>query len=364
MVTQSTSGSSASESSTHEPANTSANPLADRPLVSIVVPSYNQGQFIEACIDSILAQTYQPKEILIIDGASTDNTLTVLKKYADCPELTIVSEPDEGVVDAVNKGLAMASGKICGIQSTDDLYLPNAISHAVHAFQQDANLVIAYGDMQKIDADGQLVSTSKLDDYSLAGFVARDFWMPQPSTFFLTQLARDVGSWREPMAYAADTDLWLRLIMHGTAKKIPYCLGAHRRHPDQRDTQDKKITAAYWAMYQDWLQRYQPNRALRQAAKAGWLLLQNRYRDDDSEFTCWRRRWRALLLWPRSRLQHRWFDYILGYWTAYFTLTKLRQRILVGLGLREQSTIATERSSQSEYQSEAQSKNQSKPKDQ
>ena len=91
------------------------------PLVSIIVPSFNQGRFIKETIDSILGQDYRPIEVLVLDGASTDETVEVLSRYESVPELIWRSEPDNGVVDAVNKGLKRASGEIIGIQSSDDL---------------------------------------------------------------------------------------------------------------------------------------------------------------------------------------------------------------------------------------------------
>lgn len=84
--------------------------LPERPLVSIVVPSYNQGRFIRDTIDSILDQDYRPLKIHVIDGASTDETAEVLRSYGNIPELDWVSEPDSGVVEAVNRGFARVGG--------------------------------------------------------------------------------------------------------------------------------------------------------------------------------------------------------------------------------------------------------------
>jgi glycosyltransferase involved in cell wall biosynthesis len=93
------------------------------PRVSIIVPSYNQGRFIGETILSCLGQTYPNIEVIVQDGASSDETLGVLTQFDD-PRLSCVSEPDRGVVDAVNRALARATGEILAIQSSDDLYLP------------------------------------------------------------------------------------------------------------------------------------------------------------------------------------------------------------------------------------------------
>src|SRR5262249_60454279 len=97
-----------------------------RPLVSIVVPSFNQGRFIAETVRSCLGQCYRPIEILVQDGGSTDDTISVLRSL-DAPELYWVSEADEGVVDAVNKGLSRAKGEILSIQSSDDVFLGGGV---------------------------------------------------------------------------------------------------------------------------------------------------------------------------------------------------------------------------------------------
>src|SRR3954463_11687511 len=83
--------------------------MPERPLVSVIIPSYNQGRFIRETIDSVLSQDSRPIEVLVFDGASKDETVAVLKSY-DAPELQWWSEPDRGVVDAVNKGLVRGGG--------------------------------------------------------------------------------------------------------------------------------------------------------------------------------------------------------------------------------------------------------------
>ena len=95
-----------------------------QPLVSVIVPSYNQARFIRETLDSILGQDYRPLEVIVFDGASKDETVDVLGSYGDRPELRWWSEPDRGVVDAVNKGLAKANGEILAIQSSDDCFTP------------------------------------------------------------------------------------------------------------------------------------------------------------------------------------------------------------------------------------------------
>ena len=106
--------------------------MSAAPLLSVIVPSYNQGQYLGATLDSIFAQDYRPLEVLVVDGASSDNSVDLLRDYAGRhPELRWWSEPDSGVVEAVNKGLDRARGEFAAIQSSDDIYHPGALREAV-----------------------------------------------------------------------------------------------------------------------------------------------------------------------------------------------------------------------------------------
>ena len=102
--------------------------------LSILTPSYNQGDFIEKNINSVMNQDWDDIEHIILDGGSTDNTLSILKKY---PHLKWVSEPDEGQADALNKGLQMASGDIVGWINSDDYYEANIFREVITIFENE-----------------------------------------------------------------------------------------------------------------------------------------------------------------------------------------------------------------------------------
>ena len=285
--------------------------LAELPLVSIIVPSFNQGRFIRRTLESILSQDYRPIEIIVIDGASTDETVSILEEFSSAPELQWVSEPDKGVVDAVNKGFARARGKIGGIQSSDDFYLPGAIRAGVEALQSDPGLAFVFGDVAKVDANGVRLERSSLGAYTLADVLTLGIWIPQPSTFFRMDLAKQLGGWREEVPYAADTDLWLRMALQAPAKKIDRLMAERSMHEAQRDTQGMRIVRDYRAMI-DVLMPQLEARGLAGEACAGKWLIANRYDQDAGAWVRTARLWRAAIKSPSIVSRYSWRDFIPG----------------------------------------------------
>jgi glycosyltransferase involved in cell wall biosynthesis len=210
------------------------------PLVSIVVPSYNQGRYIRETIDSCLAQDYRPLEIVVMDGGSRDGTVAVLNSYT-APELRWRSEPDGGVVDAVNKGLRAARGDILTIQSSDDVFLPGAVSAAVKALAGAPQAGFVFGDVELIDADSKLIGVDVIDDFDLDAYLGRLQYVPQPGTCFTRPALDAVGGWRDGVSFAADADFWLRIACRFPVVKLRRRLARYRYHDEQRDTQKAKI---------------------------------------------------------------------------------------------------------------------------
>ncbi len=259
--------------------------LPARPSVSIIVPSFNQGRFIRATIDSILSQSYRPLTIHVIDGGSKDETVDVLKSYGEIPELNWISERDKGVVDAVNKGFRQVTGDIVGIQSSDDTYLPNAIEQAVNAFVADAELGLVYGDTVKIDADGNELARHAIGQFSLQNFFLFCTWIPQPSAFFRRSLLDVCGGWDDSVPYAADTDLWLRMMFRTKVQKVDSYWSQRRIHDAQRDTQASKIARDFCRMIDQSHDIRQSKEEVQRWAAASKHLIQVRYNASGSDWT-------------------------------------------------------------------------------
>lgn len=294
------------------------------PLVSIIIPSFNQGRFIRKTLESIFEQDYRPFEVVVVDGASTDETVSVLKAFSHHPELKWVSEPDRGVVDAVNKGFARATGIFAAIQSSDDFYLPGAISAAVRALQADTRLAFVFGDIQKVDADGEEISRTHLPAYSLENILALRTWIPQPSTFFRLSVAQQLGGWRESVPYAADTDLWFRMAFRAPAAKLDQLMAGRRVHDAQRDKQGARITRDYHHMIAELAPLHASPWRLRRAAQVGCLHVASRY-SRGSAWVEWIRGLQIALLDPHSLAQTGWLHLVPGGFLAHRVLAQLKR---------------------------------------
>jgi glycosyltransferase involved in cell wall biosynthesis len=122
----------------------------NKPLVSIITPSFNQGRFLDQTIRSVLTQDYQPIEYIIIDGGSTDGTVEIIKQYESRLGYW-VSERDKGQTEAINKGFAQAKGEILAWINSDDVYYPGAVSAAVETLSRNPDIGLVYGDLDFID---------------------------------------------------------------------------------------------------------------------------------------------------------------------------------------------------------------------
>lgn len=219
----------------------------ERPLLSIIIPSFNHGRFLRDCLDSILSQDYRPIEIVVVDGGSRDETVAVLESYSSHPEVRWISEPDDGPADAVNKGLAMARGDLASIQSADDRYAAGAFARVVPEFVRDPGLGLLYGEVASMDVSGAVRSVSRRPPHDNALCIALCICIPQCSAFFRTALARTLGGWRKEY-FTCDWDLWLRMMFRTRTLKVDDALSSWRIYAGQRTDQHAKVYESFRRM--------------------------------------------------------------------------------------------------------------------
>ena len=196
--------------------------------LTVVTPTLNQGRFIERAILSVLDQGYENLEYLIVDGGSTDETVEVIERYSDRIDWW-VSEPDEGQTDAINKGLARATGDVFAYLCSDDYYLPGAFDTALGALERgDASWVA--GAAINVDEHDQpretplgpvwVPTAPGDDDYrppGRAGLVEYPWCVAQPASFWRRELFERYGPFRRDMHFAFDVEFMTRLAIEGEA---------------------------------------------------------------------------------------------------------------------------------------------------
>lgn len=204
---------------------------SDKVLVTIITPSFNQGEFIEDTIKSVLAQDYTNIEYIVLDGASTDNTLDVLKKYED--KIQWKSKKDKGQSYAIEKGFKWSDGEIIIWLNSDDTLTPGAVTRAVKEFEADDELAFIYGKSHYIDAQGNL-----LDDYPVEPFnmdrLSKFNFISQPSVFMKKKYYENIGGIDTNLNYVFDYDLWIRLSRKYKVKFIEEFLSNYRLHEDSK----------------------------------------------------------------------------------------------------------------------------------
>jgi glycosyltransferase involved in cell wall biosynthesis len=309
------------------------------PLVSIIVPSFNQGRFIKETLDSILGQDYRPIEVLVMDGASTDQTIDVLRGYEGIPEIKWWSEPDRGVVDAVNKGLSWIAGEIVSIQSSDDLYLPGAIRAAAEFLNGHGDVALVYGDVELIDENSDVTGRDILTPFDLRRYLGRFTYIPQPCAFFRARAAASVGGWRQEVSYAADADFWLRIAVRHKVVKLDRLLARYRYHPDQRDTQRAQIARDWEKAVRDLLAANALDRSTRRFARMGVQLAKHRYTDESKWFRKSLFLYCAAVANPRAVFSPAFpkREFIIGREPVWKFLSRVKRR----LGFRPRTPIAS-----------------------
>lgn len=203
------------------------------PLVSIITPSFNQARYIEQTIQSVLGQDYPRIEYIVVDGASTDGSVEIIKKYADKLAWWL-SEKDSGQADAINKGLARATGEIVAWLNSDDYYLPGAVSAAVKIFEENPDVVLVYGNMLAVDERGNAFNTLTYKQLTLQDLLCFQI-IGQPAVFFRREVLSKAGMLDPTFHFLLDHHLWIRIAQHGRILHVDQTWAAARYHAEAKN---------------------------------------------------------------------------------------------------------------------------------
>ena len=206
----------------------------DRPVITVITVVYNGEEYLEETIKSVIEQTYDNIEYLIIDGGSVDGTLEIIKRYEDKIDYWI-SEPDQGVYDALNKGIKLSTGQIIAALHADDLYCNNnVLEKVILKFVDNDNLSWLFGNICVLDQNIRLEHVYKVPKFDWNLLLFNNYcYVPHPATFIKRSVIEQIGYFDTRYKLAADYDLFLRIGSKYKCGKIELPITKFRFHKNR-----------------------------------------------------------------------------------------------------------------------------------
>jgi glycosyltransferase involved in cell wall biosynthesis len=222
-----------------------------RPLVSVVVPSYQQGRFLEQALRSVLEQEYEALEVIVVDGASTDQSVEVIRRYADRLAWW-TSEADRGQAHALNKGFARAGGDVLGWLASDDVLVPGAIARVVDELERRPGLLLVYGEALFVDESGAELFPLEPRPFDVEAMVrACANHVVQPGSLFRRRAWELAGPLNEDGHYLFDFEFALAVGREGPVVPIPDRLALYRVHPESKSGGGSLLKARDYVRFAD-----------------------------------------------------------------------------------------------------------------
>ena len=197
-------------------------------LVSIITPTYNQGDFVVRAVESVLNQTYKNIEYIVLDDGSSDNTDQILDSYKD--SIIYFKHNNIGQALTLNRGWSMSKGQILGYLSADDVLKPNAIQELLNAFTLNPDVDLVYCDYDLIDAKDEVISTVIAADYSYERMLCELLCFPGPGALFRRSIFDKYGGWSPSLRQIPDFEYWLRIANNNNFLRVPQVLAQYRIH--------------------------------------------------------------------------------------------------------------------------------------
>jgi glycosyltransferase involved in cell wall biosynthesis len=205
-----------------------------QPLVSVVTPSYNQAQFLEETIRSVLEQDYEPIEYVVVDDGSTDGSLDIAERHAD--RLTLVRQENAGQAAAINRGFERTRGELIGYLNSDDTLLPAAIATMVAELERDPELLLVYGDAYYTDGQSNRTGYLAAREFDVAQMLrACDNHVVQPSTLWRREAWESLGPFDLGAYYFFDFEFFVKFPPE-RVRRLELPLSTYRIHAAAKST--------------------------------------------------------------------------------------------------------------------------------
>lgn len=254
-------------------------------LVSIITPSYNQADYLEQTMCSVLDQDYPEIEYWVIDGGSTDGSVEIIRRY-EHRLAGWVSEKDSGQAEAINKGFVRATGDIIAWINSDDYYFPGVFKQVVEIFRSHPEVGLIYGDVVSVDAAGEPINVMRYQPWGLDDLVQFNI-LGQCAVFMRREVQMSVGLLDPTYHYMLDHHLWLRMAARAPMLYVPRRLAAARYHAGAKNISQAVAFGAEAYRLIDWMQTQQELAShyhkLRRRSQAGAHLFNARYLQDGGQ---------------------------------------------------------------------------------
>ena len=251
---------------------------AELPRITVVTPSYNQAQFIDHTLRSVINQEYPDLEYIVIDGASTDGSVDVIRRNASHLAYW-VSEPDQGQTDALIKGFSRATGDILCYLNSDDLFEPGTLREVAMFFLENREAQAVYGDSVFIDVAGRPIKPKKEHPFNRFIWLYDYDFIPQPSTFWRRSIYEKVGGLDPAFELAMDADLFIRFAEVSPIRHVRRTWSRMRLYPEQknqrfraRSNQEDLIIRRRYGVKNEPAWSWLARRALAKGLRVGWKL--------------------------------------------------------------------------------------------
>jgi glycosyltransferase involved in cell wall biosynthesis len=246
--------------------------MENLPKISIVVPTFQQGRFIERTLASIVSQEYENLEIIVMDGGSTDETLEIVDRYRSHIAV-FVSEKDGGQSDAIRKGFQRATGEFVTWLNSDDTYVPGALNAVGRYLARHPRCRFVYGDRDVIDEFDAVIARRRQPDFSMGVMLYCHMTVAQMSAFWSRDLYEEVGGLDPSFRFCMDYDLFIRMARKSPPARLPIVLANFRIHGESKTSNLEDVRLAENQIIQDKYCRFKRGTATFEVAKAFYFVV-------------------------------------------------------------------------------------------